>query len=415
MRGLRRTASPLAPAARSPRFGVVAVIGLLQSVLVYLMLVGVPLRIVRLGGGPIMVGLAFTAWAIGRSVTGYLGGQRYDRVGPRTVLVVSFCLFGLSTALYGWGTSAWVLVVGRLAQGVGAGLYWAGILATVGESATGPERMRRLSVFSSSVALGGIIGAVAGGWLMDGGISRVMVVAAILAATLVALAWHLPDRRPSVRTEWSSSLGDVVRGPIGVLSLLAAVSQLPTVLTSAGLPILLLSIGLGAHTIGMENALIVAGVLGGQAVLIRMARRSTALGMLPAAYAVAATTLLALAVSHAPWLVCASLAVLGASVQVLATLWVNAVQSAVSEDRIGAATGFMRASSDFMTAASYPLVGIAVHARAVFGLILAAVLGLSAYVLGHPLVRGWYGSLRYSERMLASDGRPSPGPADPPP
>lgn len=378
-----------------PPFWLVALIGFLQSVLAYLMIVGVPLRIVQLGGSPAVVGLSFTAWAVGRAVTGYLGGRRYDRVGPRAVLVASFCLFGLAAALYGLGPTAWIVVLGRLAQGIGAGLYWAGILAAVGEAASGSARMRRLSAFSSMVALGGILGAVLGGWLMGGGgIIRLMVVAAGLAALLVLLAGVLPGRSRAGRTPSDAVGRSMATRSVGLLSVLGAVSQLPAVLANAGLPLLLLSVGLGARAIGVENALIVAGVLIGQGLLMRYAGRASALRMLPPVYAVAAGALGLLALGYTAWAVLVGLAVLGAAVQVLATLWVSTVQSAVAENHIGAATGFMRASSDVLTAACYPLVGVAVDFRTDAGVGLALLLGLLAAVVASRSMHAWYASVR---------------------
>jgi len=374
----------------TPSWATLGSIAVLQASVAYLMLVGVPLTIVHLGGGAVLVGLSFTAWAAGRSVMGYWSGRNYDRVGARAGLVASFVVFAAASALYGAAATPWLLVLARLCQGIGAGMYWAAILAVAGGTQSGAPRMRRLSLFNALVAAGGILGSVTGGWLMALGMARVMELAVLLSLILVVLAaTKIPSRVPTAERTPLLPLGGIMKTPVGTVSALAALSQVPILFASAGLPLILLSVGLGAEAIGVENALIVGGTLVGQVMLFRLSQWAVSRQALYALYLLMTAALLALAVSRAPVVIMGALALIGLAAALLATLWTSAVQSAVPHHHIGGATGFMRASSDLVLGATYPLVGLAdAYVPEAAGAMIL-LLGASVAIIGAGKVPLW--------------------------
>jgi sugar phosphate permease len=107
-----------------------------------------------------------------------------------------------------------------------------------------------------------------------------------------------------------------------------------------------------------------------------------------ALYFLMTAALLALAVSRAPVVIMGALAVIGLAAALLATLWTSAVQSAVPHHHIGGATGFMRASSDLVLGATYPLVGLPdAYVEAAGAMIL--MLGASVAIVGAAKVPMW--------------------------
>lgn len=397
----------------SPSWLIIGTIGVVQAFVAYLMLVGVPLTIVHLGGTAVVVGLSFTAWAAGRSVMGYFAGVSYDRVGARTGLVVGFLIFACAGTLYGLAATPWLLVAARLCQGIGAGIYWAAILAVAGGRQSGRVRVRRLSLFSGLVAAGGIMGSVAGGWMMAAGMARLMELAVTLSLLLAALAaWKIPSRVAGSAPVSLLPIRRLAGSTVGALSGLAAVSQLPLLLATAGLPLLLLSVGLGAGAIGVENALIVAAALLGQFVLFRFSTWAASRRALYALYAVAGTALAALAVSRAPMVIMVALAAIGMAAQLLATLWTSAVQSAAPSSHIGGATGFMRASSDLLTAATYPMVGLAEAYLPEAAITMILIMGGSAGLVAISKLTVWSGA---APSVGAAPAAPVARDADAPP
>lgn len=376
---------------KDARLWFIAGIGALQALVAYLMIVAVPLTIVRLGGGAYVVGMGFTAWAVGRSVMGYVSGRQFDRIGARRGIVWGFILFAVAALGYAVAGNPWVLVAARLVQGVGAGRYWAGMLSLAGGSSAGAPRIRRLTVFSALVAVGGMTGAVAGGWLMGNGVDAVMGVAGGLSLTLAVVSRWLPaggGPRPSPGMGWA-----LLRGPVGVLSLFTALSQLPMLLASAGLPLILLSVGFGAPAIGVENALIVGGVLVGQFVLFRFPGWAGSVRALYSLYGTVAAGLLILVAVRSSFTVMVALVLVGTGVQLLATVWTNAVQTAAGSGQVGGATGLMRSASDLLNASAYPLVGVADAYLPETSFTLALLLGVSVASLASRRTAHWWGGV----------------------
>jgi hypothetical protein len=99
--------------------------------------------------------------------------------------------------------------------------------------------------------------------------------------------------------------------------------------------------------------------------------------------------LLALAISRAPVVIMAALAIIGLSAALLATLWTSAVQSAVPVHHIGGATGFMRASSDLVLGVTYPLVGLADGYVPEAAIAMILMLGASVAIVGAAKVPMW--------------------------
>lgn len=389
------------PAGTLP-FTALLLMGFLQAAAANALGVGVPLEIVRLGGAPFVLGLTFTAWAAGRSLTGYIAGQRFDSVGGRATLCTSFTATAVLALLYALTRTPALFVLIRLGQGMAAGLYWTAILALVGESAQGAERLRRLATFNNLVAIGGILGSLLGGGAIGWfGRSAPMWGAMMLSLILAALALRtVPERQvPSARGPQTMTR---MRGAAVGASLLAAASQLPSILTNAGLPLLLEQRGLGGMVLGIENALMVAGSLAGQTLYTRYPSwGSTRAGTL-LLYLIGAVSLAVVGIGTGPWLLVA-IAALGSAVRLLGVVWMNTVQSVAGTDQVGRATGLTRTSGDVLSALTYPMVGVAEQSLETTVAVLTAVLAASAAVVTGGGGRRWFPPHRCANAKMAGD------------
>src|SRR6266481_4788216 len=96
-----------------------------------------------------------------------LGGAAGDRFGRRCTLIFGVVLFGVSSALCAAApTLAWLLAA-RALQGTGAALLLPSSLAILGNSFSGEARGRAVGTWSAASAIGGALGPVLGGWLID--------------------------------------------------------------------------------------------------------------------------------------------------------------------------------------------------------------------------------------------------------
>ena len=96
-----------------------------------------------------------------------LGGAAGDRFGRRRVLVFGVVLFGVSSALCAAAPNLAWLLAARALQGTGAALLLPSSLAILGNSFSGEARGRAVGTWSAASAIGGAIGPVLGGWLID--------------------------------------------------------------------------------------------------------------------------------------------------------------------------------------------------------------------------------------------------------
>jgi len=96
-----------------------------------------------------------------------LGGAAGDRFGRRRMLIFGVTVFGVSSALCAAAPNLVWLLVARALQGTGAALLLPSSLAILGSSFSGEARGRAVGTWSAVGAIGGAIGPVLGGWLID--------------------------------------------------------------------------------------------------------------------------------------------------------------------------------------------------------------------------------------------------------
>jgi EmrB/QacA subfamily drug resistance transporter len=127
------------------------------------------------------------------------GGRLGDRLGHRRAFSLGLAVFTLASAACGVATTPTELVIARLVQGVAAALLTPNVLSIIGILYNGPDRLRALSAYGTSMGL-----AAAGGQLIGG---------ALIALDPAGLGW---------RTCF------LINVPVGIAALLAAPRLIPS-------------------------------------------------------------------------------------------------------------------------------------------------------------------------------------------
>jgi EmrB/QacA subfamily drug resistance transporter len=96
-----------------------------------------------------------------------LGGAAGDRFGRRLVLVAGIALFAGASVLCALAPSLSWLLTGRVLQGIGSAMLLPNSLAILGGAFSGPARGRAIGIWAATGAIGGAVGPVIGGWLID--------------------------------------------------------------------------------------------------------------------------------------------------------------------------------------------------------------------------------------------------------
>jgi EmrB/QacA subfamily drug resistance transporter len=179
--------------------------------------------------------LGFTPTGLAWVVNGYLltfagfmllGGRAADLFGHRRMLVAGLFLFSASSLVGGMSSAPEVLVVARVAQGMGAALLAPATLAVINTSFTDEHaRARAFGAWSASGGVGGMAGAVAGGALTTGLSWRwVFLINVPIGAVLIVVAFMaLAGTRTGRREPFD--LTGAVTGTAGLAALTYGVMQ----------------------------------------------------------------------------------------------------------------------------------------------------------------------------------------------
>lgn len=158
-----------------------------------------PLYAERMGISATGVGVAVGAYFLGRMSFNLVGGPMADRFGLRAVAVIGCFVSGVSSAAAGLVDTYALLVIARIVQGAGAGIYATAALGAI-IALSPPERVGRLVSNYQALGLAGFsLGPVFGGFIgVAFGLEAPFFAFAVLALGAVGLAvrWLPRDLRP---------------------------------------------------------------------------------------------------------------------------------------------------------------------------------------------------------------------------
>jgi MFS family permease len=198
-------------------------------------------------GGLGLYGWVFSGFFLGSLLGIVLAGRAADRRGTRFPFAAGLVLFAAGLVIGGAAQSMPMLVAGRVAQGMGAGVIPAVAYTSVGRSYPAATRPRVFAVFSSAWVIPGVVGPAAASAIAGWSSWRVVFLALLpLVALAAALALPaLSDRAPApdeADRDRSAAGDDRPRDALVLVTGAALVLG-----------------GLGAHQLALAAALVVAG------------------------------------------------------------------------------------------------------------------------------------------------------------
>lgn len=142
-------------------------------------------------GGLGLYGWVFSGFFLGSLLGIVVAGQLADRRGTRMPLALGLGLFSVGLVVGGLAPTMGVLVVGRVLQGMGAGVVPAVAYTAVGRSYPPALRPRLFAVFSSAWVIPGVFGPVLAS-AIEHALSWRFVFLALLPLVVLAAAMALP-------------------------------------------------------------------------------------------------------------------------------------------------------------------------------------------------------------------------------
>lgn len=232
--------------------------------------------------------------------TRIISGPLVDWLGERWVLWLTFALEVLAglCVLAGHGAPIATLIAGQLLIGAARGFFWTAAQSEVSrQPGNRPQHLGLFTSYTKGGALIGIAGAGAAATFL--GLSGGFMVSAALAALALAIGCTLtPASRSRRQKSFCHAVQKLVpasRQPFVVVNgLIALLCAVPQALAQSFYPVVLIRLGLSQAGASLETSLmglgmIVAGIVGAQALRMLGMRRLIALGTVLVALSLAGT------------------------------------------------------------------------------------------------------------------------------
>ena len=119
-------------------------------------------------GGFKLLSWVFTTYLLSSTVVVPVVGKLSDMFGRKPFLLAGIALFVGASAAAGAAPSMLFLIGARTVQGVGGGIIFSCVFATMGDLFTPIQRAKYMGYFISSFTIASLIGPAVGGFLTDG-------------------------------------------------------------------------------------------------------------------------------------------------------------------------------------------------------------------------------------------------------
>ena len=119
-------------------------------------------------GGFKLLSWVFTTYLLSSTVVVPVVGKLSDMFGRKPFLLAGIALFVGASAAAGAAPSMLFLIGARTVQGVGGGLIFSCVFATMGDLFTPLQRAKYMGYFISSFTIASLVGPAVGGFLTDG-------------------------------------------------------------------------------------------------------------------------------------------------------------------------------------------------------------------------------------------------------
>jgi EmrB/QacA subfamily drug resistance transporter len=158
-------------------------------------------RIVADLGGFHLLSWVFTTYLLSSTVVVPLVGKLSDIYGRKLFLMAGMVIFLIASAGCGAAPSMAALIVFRALQGVGGGIVFSSVFATIGDLFSPAERGKYMGLFTGTFTLASVLGPTVGGLLTDNvGWRWVFYINVPVGAVALPAIWYnLPFARSSRR------------------------------------------------------------------------------------------------------------------------------------------------------------------------------------------------------------------------
>jgi EmrB/QacA subfamily drug resistance transporter len=156
-----------------------------------------------------------------------LGGRLADVYGRRRLLLLGVVLFAVSSAVCGAAGAPWVMIAGRIGQGIAEALAAPASLGLIALLFTDPrERTKALGIWGGLIALGGTLGYLVSGLLTDFASWRwIFYINLPVALVVLVIIPHLVEESRMVRASGGLDIGGAITSTGGLFAIVYGLLQ----------------------------------------------------------------------------------------------------------------------------------------------------------------------------------------------
>ncbi len=147
-------------------FAIVALALLMSSIDSTIVAVGLPTMLAELHTNLAWIGWTLTGYMLAMTIVMPIAGKLSDDWGRKRLFLAAVVLFTLSSMAAGLAPNVYVLIIFRVLQGIGGGVFLPSATGIVSD-AFGDKRATAIGLFTSVFPLGGILGPNIGGFVID--------------------------------------------------------------------------------------------------------------------------------------------------------------------------------------------------------------------------------------------------------
>jgi MFS family permease len=151
----------------------------------------------ELGISKSAAGVLSAAYPAGTFIGALPGGWLAARAGVRPTTLVGLALMGVTSVVFAFGQSIYVLDAARFVQGIAGAMTWAGALGWLIGEAPRERRGELIGSVMGVAIVGSLFGPVLGALASELGPEPVFSSVAVVAVGLMAWALRTPARRPA--------------------------------------------------------------------------------------------------------------------------------------------------------------------------------------------------------------------------
>jgi MFS family permease len=163
--------------------------------------------------GLLSVAIIAVPYPLAEMATANYFGILSDRTGRKPIIVAGTTLAAVVVSLYTLSNNVWYLTALHGIHGIGAAATVAPAIAMIADHADSCDRGRQMGWFDYSTFLGYIIGAVAGGFLIDivGAQAGFAIIAGLLALSAVMLYTLVKKEKVRTRSDFRGGFAELKR------------------------------------------------------------------------------------------------------------------------------------------------------------------------------------------------------------